>query len=83
MDNNRYIVESCPACKGIGLKKTKKSKCPKCIPVTCFICTRRRKNGFYKECSECCGVGVIFKSRLTGIKTIAPLYTNFMGNHKL
>ena len=81
--DDRYIVESCPVCKGIGLKKTKKRKIPKCIPITCFTCSRRRQYGFYKECSECCGVGVIFKSRLTGMKTITPLYTNFVDNHKL
>ena len=81
--DDRYIVESCPICKGIGLKKEKKSKCLKCIPVTCFTCSRRRRNGFFVECGECCGVGVIFKCRTTGMKSITPLYTSFTDTHKL
>ena len=82
---DRYIVESCEACKGIGLKKAKKNLCPKCIPLTftCFTCSRRQRNGLFEECAECCGVGVIFKNRTTGVKTIAPLYNSFIDNKKL
>jgi len=83
--DDKYIVECCPSCKGVGLKASKKEKCLKCIPLKfiCFACSRRRRHGYFEECSECCGAGVIFKNRQDGMKTIAPLYTSFLDTRDL
>ena len=83
--DDKYKVESCPSCKGVGLIKAKKYTCLKCIPLKyiCFTCSRKKKHGYFEECGECCGAGVIFRNRNNGMKTIAPLYTSFLDTRDL